>query len=107
MMRLMYGLSRDGCLILRCNKDSYAVPMTIENQIIDFLYTRRGQMLCHRCLRRAAVLPDLPEIEVALDASGAPHDFAAATRSAVIAGSRAGFRGGVRREGRRVAFRTA
>jgi hypothetical protein len=49
--------------------------MTIENQIIDFLYTRRGQVLCHRCLRRAAVLPDLPEIEVALDAIGRAARF--------------------------------
>jgi hypothetical protein len=51
------------------------VPMTIEGQIIDFLYARRGQMLCYRCLRRAAVLPDLPEIEVALDAIGRAARF--------------------------------
>jgi hypothetical protein len=51
------------------------VPVTIEGQIIDFLYARRGQMLCHRCLRRAAVLPDLPEIEVALDAIGRAMRF--------------------------------
>jgi hypothetical protein len=49
--------------------------MTIENQIIDFLYTRHGQMICHRCLRRAAVLPDIPEIEVALDAIGRAARF--------------------------------
>ena len=49
--------------------------MTIEGQIIDFLYARRGQMLCHRCLRRTAVMPDLPEIEVALDAIGRAARF--------------------------------
>jgi hypothetical protein len=49
--------------------------MTIENQIIDFLYARRGQMLCHRCLRRAAVLPDMPEIETALGAIGRASRF--------------------------------
>lgn len=51
------------------------MPMTIENQIIDFLYSRYGQMLCHGCLRRAAVLPDIPEIKVALDAIGRAARF--------------------------------
>jgi hypothetical protein len=44
--------------------------MTIENQIIDFLYSRRGRVICHACLRHAAILPDIPEIERALDAIG-------------------------------------
>jgi hypothetical protein len=52
-----------------------SVPMTIENQIINFLYSRRGHVLCHRCLRRAAVLPDLPEIELALGAIGRAARF--------------------------------
>jgi hypothetical protein len=51
-------------------QEKRSVPMTIENQIIDFLYSRRGQMFCRRCLRRAAVLPDLPEIDLALNAIG-------------------------------------
>jgi hypothetical protein len=51
-------------------QEKRAVPMTIENQIIDFLYSRRGQMFCRRCLRRVAVLPDLPEIDATLTAIG-------------------------------------
>jgi hypothetical protein len=61
--------------MLRFNKKLRAVPMTIENQIIDFLYSRRGHLLCYGCLRRAAVLPDLPEIEVALGAIGRAARF--------------------------------
>jgi hypothetical protein len=52
-----------------------AGPMTLENQIIDFLYSRRGRMFCHQCLRRSAVLPDMPEIEVALNAIGRAARF--------------------------------
>jgi hypothetical protein len=49
--------------------------MTIEDQLIDFLFSRRGQMFCRRCLRRAAILPDLPEIDTALNAIGRATRF--------------------------------
>jgi hypothetical protein len=52
---LGYRFSRGSCFTLRRKKA--AVPMTIDNQITDFLYARRGQVLCHQSLRRAAILP--------------------------------------------------
>jgi hypothetical protein len=47
----------NGILLHRSKAD--ALPMTIENQLIDFLYSCRGQQFCHSSIRRSLTLPDM------------------------------------------------
>jgi hypothetical protein len=55
----------------RCiEENSTCNPVTIESQIIDFLFSRRSKLLCHPCIRRNLTLPDVAEIDTALQAIG-------------------------------------
>jgi hypothetical protein len=49
--------------------------MTIKTQIIDFLYSHRGELFCHPCIRRNLTMPDIAEIDVALRAIGKATTF--------------------------------
>ena len=46
-----------------------ACTVTIENQIVEFLYANRGRVFCYPCIRKRLTLPDLREVEDALVAT--------------------------------------